>query len=97
VASCCHLKHYHELFPASSGVNLFSVNNEGEKALHLIARRETVAEQDTGSRQQMGHDGVLFGALMAEGLDPLVEDKMGRSALDIASVCGKKDIMAHFK
>ncbi|VUC23770.1 unnamed protein product [Clonostachys rosea] len=82
-----HLDYYDEFFPPDSGVDVFASNNEGETALHLIARRqkEYMAEP--------GYDKSLFEEMMAKGLDPLKEDAQGRSALDVASAFEKDDIV----
>jgi len=82
----CHLERYDALFPPDSGVDIFAMNHEGETALHMIARREGHARE--------GHDMRLFEAMMGRGLDPTKEDYRARSALDVASACGKDDIVA---
>jgi len=84
----CHLTLYDKLFPSDSGVDVFAVNDEGETMLHVTARR-TVSYYT-----QEAHDKKLFFALVAMGLDPLKEDAKGRSALDVASACGKDDVVA---
>ncbi|KAI1643665.1 uncharacterized protein F4817DRAFT_246819 [Daldinia loculata] len=86
----CHLLHYDKLFPRDSRVAIFAVNKELETALHVIARREKTYY--TGE----GHDKAMFEAFIAKGLDPLKEDAKGRSALDVASVFEKNDIIAIF-
>jgi ankyrin repeat protein len=83
----CHVDHYEALFPEDSGVDVFAVNKAGETALHRIASRPH-------SRYLVeGHDKALFVMMMDKGLDPLKEDVIGRSALDIASACDKEDIV----
>jgi ankyrin repeat protein len=77
----CHLRIYDKLFPSDSGVDVFAVNYEGETMLHVTARRKV------GYGQVEGHDKKVFVALVAKGLDPLREDRKGRSALDVASAC----------
>ncbi|KAF3059647.1 Ankyrin-2 [Daldinia childiae] len=86
----CHLPHYDKLFSPDSLVDIFAVNKEAETALHVIARRKKTYY--TGE----GHDKAMFEAFMAKGLDPLKEDAKGRSALDVASVFEKDDIIAIF-
>ncbi|KAK3385297.1 hypothetical protein B0H63DRAFT_472681 [Podospora didyma] len=83
---CCHHEHYGKLFPSGCGVDVFAANHDGETALHLIAERS--------QRAGLGHDKALFEATMAKGLDPLQEDNLGRSALDVASACEKIYIVA---
>ena len=87
----CHLAHWDKLFPADSGVDVFAVNNEGETALHVVARRQRSCYSGPN------HDKMLFEALMRKGLDPLREDRKGRSALDVASACGRTDIVQIMK
>ncbi|KAK1757210.1 ankyrin repeat-containing domain protein [Echria macrotheca] len=87
----CHLHYYDRLFPAEGGVDVFAVNKKGETALHLIARRS-----GRWTRENDEHNKALFVAMMGKKLDPLKEDKHGRSALDVASAVGKKDIVALF-
>ncbi|KAM5386497.1 hypothetical protein ACJZ2D_000460 [Fusarium nematophilum] len=80
-------RHLDKLFPADSGVNFFAVNRDGETALHVIGRRSKTSDT------QPEHERELFEALMEKGLDPLKEDSKGRSALDVASACGKDEII----
>lgn len=84
---CCHLELMRSLFPNDSGVDLHAVNNEGETALHVVAQRKK------GYFTSQDHDSKLFEMLMKIGLDPLKEDKKGRSALDVASACGNEEIV----
>lgn len=84
----CHLEDYEKLFPPDSGVDIFAINTEGETALHAITRRES------NYYTKPGYDKALFEAMLGKGLDPLQEDKKGRSALDVASACEKDDIVA---
>ncbi|RFU29562.1 hypothetical protein B7463_g6755, partial [Scytalidium lignicola] len=63
-------------------------NNDGETALHVIARRE----KGTGEIDQK-----LFEFMVAKGLDPLAEDRRGRSSLDVAAACGKNEILGLFQ
>ncbi|KAF4457192.1 Ankyrin-3 [Fusarium austroafricanum] len=87
-SKACHLDHYSALFPEDSGVDIFAVNNAGEGVLHKIAsRKDFYYTKD-------GHDKDMFVFMMERGLDPLKEDVMGRSALDVASACEKDDIVA---
>ena len=89
---CCHLDYYDRLFPMGSGADVFAVNKDGETVLHLIARRPpySIYSPSIGKK----HDTELFSFMMGKKLDPLKEDSQGRSALDVASVMGKEDIVA---
>ncbi|KAK0664036.1 putative ankyrin [Cercophora samala] len=104
--TACHLQQYKRLFPAESGVDVSVVSREGETILHLVARREGGFGRENWIRELhrreygrslkeefVPHDKQLFGAFMDMGLDPLREDKKGRSALDVASACGKTYIL----
>ncbi|KAL6411649.1 Ankyrin-3 [Ilyonectria robusta] len=82
-----HLEDYEKLFPPDSGADIFAVNTQGETALHVITRRES------NYYTKPGYDKALFEAMLGKGLDPLQEDKKGRSALDVASACEKDDIV----
>lgn len=82
-----HLEDYEKLFPPDSGVDIFAVNTQGEIALHVITRRES------NYYTKPGYDKALFESMLGKGLDPLQEDKKGRSALDVASACEKHDIV----
>lgn len=84
---CCHLECMQYLFPNDTGVDLHAVNHEGETALHIVAQREKAYYTS------QVHDSSLFEMLMKMGLDPLKEDKKGRSALDVASACGNEEIV----
>jgi ankyrin repeat protein len=83
-----HSEHYDKLFPKDSGADVFAVNNDGESMLHIVARRPSVGYD---------YDRLLFESLMRKGLDPLKEDARGRSPLDVASACGKEEIVRSFK
>jgi ankyrin repeat protein len=63
-------------------------NDEGETALHVIARRE----KGNGDLERR-----LFEFMVGKGLDPLAEDGKGRSSLDVAAACGKKEILDLFQ
>lgn len=85
----CHVEHFDKLFPPDSNVDVSAVNNAGETALHIVTAREKPLHN-----RMPNHDKMLFEMLLARGVDPLKEDVKGRSALDIASVFGKDDIIA---
>lgn len=68
-------------------------NEDGETALHVIAR----STEEDRFYSKGDHDKTLFKFLIGKGLDPLAEDKRGRSSLDVAAACGKKDILDLFQ
>ncbi|KAK7413654.1 hypothetical protein QQX98_007436 [Neonectria punicea] len=84
----CHVEHFNKLFPPDSGVDVSAVNHKGETALHIITARK-----NSPHGRRPGHDRALFEILLARGAEPLKEDAKGRSALDVASACGKDDIV----
>jgi ankyrin repeat protein len=79
-------KSYEELL-GGVDMDVQARNRDGETALHVIARRERGGEVDRG----------LFEFMVGKGLDPLVEDGRGRSSLDVAAACGKKEILDLFR
>jgi ankyrin repeat protein len=83
-----HSEHYDKLFPEDSGADVFAINKDGESMLHIVARRPSVGYDN---------DRLLFEKLMRMGLDPLKEDARGRSSLDVASACGKEEIVRFFQ
>ena len=90
----CHIDAFPTLF---SGADLFLRNLNGETALHVVAKRKPVADHGTGPDMQEKHDTKLFKLLIGKGLDPLIEDNQGRSALDVAVACGQKGIMGLYQ
>lgn len=83
---------FNVLFGDDKDLDLQAVNNDGENALHIIAKRE---KQHYKERDD--HAVKLFEFMVGKGLDPLQEDGKGRSALDVADACGKKDILEMYK
>lgn len=65
-------------------------NNEGESALHAIARRKRTPYTTKS------HDKHLSQLFLKE-LDPLSEDQNGRTALDVAAATGKTGILELFQ
>lgn len=63
-------------------------NAKRENALHVIVRRQ-------GGDSK--YEGELFQFMVSKGLDPLAEDGRGRSSLDVAAACGKKQILDLFQ
>lgn len=86
--SCCHTIVLDKFF---ANADFHGRNYDGETALHVIARREVTCH--TKSK----HDRRLFEFIVGNGLDPLIEDKKGRSSLDVAAACEKKEILDLFQ
>ena len=80
----CHVEHYAELF---ADADVHARNADGESALHVVARREGTYHTTKE------HERKLFEFMVAKGLDPLAEDARGRSSLDVAAACEKKEIL----
>lgn len=85
-ARYCHIDNFDKFF---RDADVHARNAERESALHVIARRET----DRSKK----HDRLLFEFMVSKGLDPLAEDDKGRSALDVAAACEKKEILKLFR
>lgn len=78
--------------------NVHARNNNGETVLHVIARKKKTSEEISSREKDTGKiDRKLFEFMAAKGLDPLAEDRRGRSSLDVAAACGKKDILDLFR
>lgn len=90
VDQCCHVENFDRFF---KDADLHAQNEEGETALHIVAKREVGYHR--GPKPM--HDRMLFEYLVTRGVDPLTEDKKGRSALDIAAACEKKEILELFQ
>lgn len=83
--ACCHVDNFNKLFNADN-LDIIIRNKDGESALHIIARREYSIST------MKSHDGQLF-EYFAKDLDPLSEDKRGRTALYVAAASEKTDIL----
>ena len=83
--NCCHVGSLDKFF---ANADLNARNSDGETAMHVIARREKTYKL---------HDSKLFEFVVGKGLDPLIEDKRGRSSLDVAAACGQKEILNLFQ
>ena len=90
----CHIDTFPVLF---SDADVAARNNNGETALHVVAKRKPVTVYKPNLEVEEMHDAKLFKFLMTKGLDPLAEDDKGRSALDVAAVCGKGRILEIFR
>ncbi|KAH6684122.1 ankyrin repeat-containing domain protein [Halenospora varia] len=82
----CHIRTFHHLFDHQD-FQVDAVNNDLENALHILAK--------SGNNDE--HDKALFKFLVEKGLDPLAEDKRGRSSLDVAAAMEKTEILELFQ
>ncbi|KAH6665101.1 ankyrin repeat-containing domain protein [Halenospora varia] len=91
--SCCHLENLVTYFSVevAKDIDWHAKNNDGENALHIIARRAK------NRQTKPKHDKKLFEFFMHKGLSPLEEDGRGRSSLDIAAACEQKGILELFQ
>ena len=83
---CCHSENFDKYF---ADADLVALNADGETALHIIARREKTSN--------VNHERKLFEFMVGKGLDPLIEDRKGRSSLDIAAAYDHKEILDLFQ
>ena len=83
---CCHIGSLDKFF---ANADLNARNTNGETALHAIAKRSVTYTKPM-------HDDKLFEFMVGKGLDPLLEDKMGRSSLVVAAACEKQGILDCF-
>ncbi|KAH8807526.1 ankyrin repeat-containing domain protein [Xylogone sp. PMI_703] len=90
--SCFHLEMFNTYFSEelTGNIDFLAKNNSGENALHIIARREKSSKNPYYNKQ-------LYEFFVQKGLDPLEEDTLGRSSLDIAAACEQKDILELFQ
>ena len=86
--SCCHVDSLDKFF---ANADFLARNKDGETALHVVARRQTA------DHTKPKHDSRLFDVILGKGIDPLIEDKKGRSSLDVAAACEKKEILTLFQ
>lgn len=87
--SCCNVDNFSVLFDVEDlAINIR--NNDGESALHVIAKR------DKTYYTKEAHEGQLSNFFL-KWLDPLSEDKGAKTALDVAAATGKTDILELFK
>ena len=93
----CHVASFEDFFGAA---DLAVRNTFGDTALHVVSRNAMPDHTalDFHARRPDEHDAVVFRFLIKEkGLDPLVEDGKGRSALDIAQGERRTAIMKLFQ
>ena len=91
----CHIDTFPLLF--KQGTDVFATNNDGETALHIVAKRQNKTGYSPSPEMEEEHDAKLFKMLMRMGLDPLAEDCKARSALDVAAACSKVGILEMFQ
>lgn len=90
---CQHLSLFDALFGSA---DLHIGNKVGDSALHVLARNQTIdgRELRVGQGRPDGHDAAVFRFLVQrKGLNPLVEDATGRTALDVAAAEGREAIL----
>jgi ankyrin repeat protein len=91
--SCCHLENFATYFSeeVTNDLDFHAKNENGENALHIIARREK------HHYTKPKHDKGLYEFFVGKGLNPLEEDDKGRSSLDTAAACEQKGILELFQ
>ncbi|KAE9375050.1 ankyrin [Stipitochalara longipes BDJ] len=102
---CCHLTYFSQYFSEDvvKNVDFGAKNENGENALHVIARREKARKvyKKRGHEQEHDHvpthDKELYQFFVRKGLNPLEEDSKGRSSLDVAAACEQKGILELFQ
>ncbi len=99
---CCHLEYFDKYFSqeVAPDLNIAAKNDNGENALHVIAKRE---KKDKIFRRREGHNHVpthdkdLYHFFVKKGLNALEEDDKGRSSLNVAAACDQKGILELFQ
>jgi ankyrin repeat protein len=98
---CCHLEYFNTYFSheVATDLNFAAKNENGENALHIIARREKdkLFNKAEGHNHVPTHDKDLYQFFMKKGLNALEEDSKGRSSLDVAAACDQKGILELFQ
>ncbi|KAK0099478.1 hypothetical protein ONS96_008315 [Cadophora gregata f. sp. sojae] len=81
-----------------AGANMFTMNNEGETLLHLMAKKVNHNKRfDIYVFGKRGPNADGFKFLMKMGLDPMTEDKDHRTPLDVAAACSNNLVLDLFK
>ena len=84
-------------FFIDSGADIFARNNDGSTLLHILAG---IAPGNLypGDRLKCTSVGVgRFKRLMELGLDPMAEDGMQRTSVDVAAACGNEHVLKLFE
>jgi ankyrin repeat protein len=86
-------------FFESLGADFFAADDEGKGLLH-VAAKETVEIDENDRRlwpwskeEHTESKPTRFQTLLGKGLDPMMEDKKKRTALDVAAACGKASVL----
>lgn len=101
--SCRHLKTFPIYFSQEivEGLDFKLKNNDGENALHVIAKRENpkprTREHVQEHNKEPNYNKDLYEFFVKKGLDPLAEDGNGRSSLDVAAVHNQDGILQLFQ
>ncbi len=103
---CCHIDYFETYFSeeVAPDLDFHATNENGENALHIIAKRER-RKKIYGKRAHSGkehdvlptHDKELYQFFVRKGLNALQEDGKGRSSLDVAAACDQKGILELFQ
>ncbi|TVY33699.1 Ankyrin [Lachnellula occidentalis] len=112
-SACCHTTTFPTYFSCEDmplqAVDVHAKNNNGENALHIIARRQKSVKKSGGGGhnhdveankdedEKEKHNKKMFDFFIGKGLNPLEEDGRGRSSLDVAAACGQDDILELFR
>jgi ankyrin repeat protein len=99
---CCHLEYFDTYFSqeVAPDLNCAAKNENGENALHIIARREKkdkIFKRGEGHNHVPTHDKDLYHFFVKKGLNALEEDGKGRSSLDVAAACDQNGILELFQ
>ena len=82
-------------FLLEEGANLDARNESGESLLHILAQNEPASLRPWEQKDDTVVD--RFKHLLAMGLDPMIEDRRQRSAIDVASAYGHDEIVKLFE
>ena len=82
----------------SNGADFRAAKNDGETALHVVARRPANSGLlPRNARGEVDYNTELFRRLVELGCDPLQEDNKGRTALDVAAAMGNEGILGLYQ
>ncbi|KAI9805730.1 MAG: hypothetical protein M1833_005223 [Piccolia ochrophora] len=80
-------------FFVDNGADFRAAKNNGETAMHIVARREPNSKSIRVDEKKLDYNAELFERLVGLGCDPLREDEGGRTALDVAAAVGNEGIL----